>query len=349
MNSDIRLSVGFWQHPKTKKTVRRLGLEGIRSLQILWAWAAVNRPDGNLSGMDWEDIELAADWQGEERKFFDTCLGMWIDETPDGYTLHDWQEHNPWASEADTRSDAARLSRFARKFPEIARAMREDGVKGLTQDEYRTYADGTPYVRRSAGVGTALNERSTDRSTPAPAPSPTLRKRNTPPPLTEGPGGGGSAFAHGEEKPTPRELGTNPRAQGTNPRLTGENSRAQGTNPRAQVEAAYPDIAFVQFREAYPAEKWDEGAAWQAWLTLSRAKQLPGLPKLLDAVTAWEASEQWQKDNGRFIPLASSFLSKRRFLDTPPQRADPDGEFNPERFAKAAEQWKNRYKITGVA
>lgn len=169
MNTDFRLSVGFWQHPKTKKTARRLELEGIRSLQILWAWAAVNRPDGNLSGMDWEDIELAADWQGEERKFFDTCLGMWIDETSDGYALHDWQEHNPWASEADTRSDAARLSRFARKFPEIARAMREDGVKGLTQEEYRTYADGTPYIRRSTGVDTTLNERTTDRSTPAPS------------------------------------------------------------------------------------------------------------------------------------------------------------------------------------
>ena len=171
----------------------------------------------------------------------------------------------------------------------------------------------------------------------------------TPPPLTEGQGGGESAFAHGEEKTTPRELGTNPRAQGTNPRLTGDNPRAQGTNPRAQVDASCPDIAFVQFREAYPAEKWDEGAAWQAWLTLSRAKQLPGLPKLLDAVTAWEASEQWQKDNGQYIPLASSFLSKRRFLDTPPQRAAPVADFDPDRFAKAAEQWKNRYKTTGGA
>ena len=323
MNSDIRLSVGFWQHPKTKKTARRLGLEGIRSLQILWAWAAVNRPDGNLSSMDWEDIELAADWQGEEQKFFDTCLGMWIDESPDGYTLHDWQEHNPWASEADTRSDAARLSRFARKFPEIARAMREDGVKGLTQEEYRTYADGTPYVRRSTNVDTALNERSTDRSTPAPAPSPTLRKRNTPPPPAGGQGGVEVAFAHGEEKPTLGEL---------------------ETNPRAQVETSYPDMAFVQFFDAYPPEKRDEGAAWQAWLTLSRAKQLPGLPKLLDAITEWEASEQWQKDNGQYIPLASNFLSKRRFLDTPPQRAAPAVEFDAKRFEEAAEKYKNRYK-----
>ena len=107
-------------------------------------------------------------------------------------------------------------------------------------------------------------------------------------------------------------------------------------------------MAFIQLREAYPAEKWDEGAAWQAWLTLSRAKLLPGLPKLLDAVTAWESSEQWQKDNGQYIPLASNFLSKRRFLDTPPQRAAPVDEFDPERFAKAAEQWKKRYKKKGI-
>lgn len=114
MNSDIRLSVGFWQHPKTKKTARRLGLEGIRSLQVLWLWSTQYRPDGNLSGMDWEDIELAADWQGEERKFFDTCLGMWVDETPDGYVLHDWQEHNPWQSEALARSEKAQKAAQAR-------------------------------------------------------------------------------------------------------------------------------------------------------------------------------------------------------------------------------------------
>ena len=114
MNTDIRLSVVFWQHPKTKKTVRRLGLEGIRSLQVLWLWAAQNRPDGSLSGMDGEDIELAADWQGEEGAFFALCLGMWIDETPEGYTLHDWQEHNPWEAEAQECSEKARKAARAR-------------------------------------------------------------------------------------------------------------------------------------------------------------------------------------------------------------------------------------------
>lgn len=42
MNSDIRLSVGFWQHPKTRKLVKRLGLEGVRSkgarMPTEWRW-----------------------------------------------------------------------------------------------------------------------------------------------------------------------------------------------------------------------------------------------------------------------------------------------------------------------
>lgn len=43
-------------------------------------------------------------------------------------------------------------------------------------------------------------------------------------------------------------------------------------------------------------------------------------------------------------PLASNFLSKRRFLDTPPQRAAPAVEFDAKRFEEAAEKYKNRYK-----
>lgn len=39
---------------------------------------------------------------------------MWVDETPDGYVLHDWQEHNPWQSEALARSEKAQKAAQAR-------------------------------------------------------------------------------------------------------------------------------------------------------------------------------------------------------------------------------------------
>lgn len=80
MNTDIRLSVDFWKNHKTKKLERRLGLEAIKSLQILWLWAATNRPDGILSNMTAEDIECDAEWDGEENIFVDTLVELrWLD------------------------------------------------------------------------------------------------------------------------------------------------------------------------------------------------------------------------------------------------------------------------------
>lgn len=90
----------FWTNPKTRKLIKRLGLEGARSLQILWSWAERNRHDGILSGMDWEDIELAADWQGEEMAFFGQCLDLWLDKVEGGYALRGWAEQYPKMGES---------------------------------------------------------------------------------------------------------------------------------------------------------------------------------------------------------------------------------------------------------
>ena len=174
MNSDIRLAVGFWQHPKTRKLAKRLGLEGVRSLQILWLWASQNKPDGDLSGMDWEDIELAADWTGEERAFFDYCLGVWIDETESGYVLHDWKEHNPWASEAGDRSDKARFSRLATVNRAEFERLKEAGVNAISKEEYERLTD----VQRHADE-TSTNRQRNANVPPTPAPAPALNAFNT--------------------------------------------------------------------------------------------------------------------------------------------------------------------------
>lgn len=115
MNTDIRLSIGFFQNPKTRKLEKRLGLEGVIGLQKLWLWAAQSKPDGDLSGLDSEDIELAADWSGEDGAFTRELVALgWIDETETGYCLHDWADHNPWQAEAKSRSDKARQAAASR-------------------------------------------------------------------------------------------------------------------------------------------------------------------------------------------------------------------------------------------
>lgn len=171
MNTDFRISVGFWQNPKTKKTIKRLGLEGVRSLQILWSWTAQNKPDGYLTGMDWEDIELAADWLGEEKAFFNFCLGMWIDETENGLYLHDWQEHNPWAAEALDRSDKARFSRLATTNREAYEDLKAKGINAISKGEYEKL---TNIKRASNERQTNVKQSNNDSPTPAPTPAPTL-------------------------------------------------------------------------------------------------------------------------------------------------------------------------------
>ncbi len=98
--TSIRLSISFWNHPKTVKLQRALGLEGIRSLQILWLWSAANRPDGVLKSLDEEDIECAAKWEGETGVFVSTLLSLgWIDGHEGEWILHGWTKHNPCRAE----------------------------------------------------------------------------------------------------------------------------------------------------------------------------------------------------------------------------------------------------------
>jgi len=167
MATDIRISVDFWHHHKTGKLAREAGLEGVRSLQILWAWTARNRPDGVLSGMDADDIEFAADWRGTSGSLYGVLTAnKWVDVIDGIHVIHDWHEHNPWAAESEERSDAARLSRLCRDNPEKGKELRKAGVTGITAEQYKEYKNTLTPAQRPC------NESTTERSAPAPAPAP---------------------------------------------------------------------------------------------------------------------------------------------------------------------------------
>ena len=171
MNTDIRISVDFWMHPKTGRLIREAGLEGVRSLQILWSWVARNRPDGVLSGMDADDIEFAADWRGAYGVLYGVLTAYkWVDVVDGVCVIHDWHQHNPWAAEVGDRSDAARLSRLCRDYPAKGKELKEAGVTGITSEQYREYKKELTTVQRPYNDRT--NEGTTNRSTPAPAPAP---------------------------------------------------------------------------------------------------------------------------------------------------------------------------------
>ncbi|WP_446425600.1 hypothetical protein [Mailhella sp.] len=126
MNTDIRLKLDIFEHPKVKKLSRRLGAEAVLSLLRLWLWAAANRPDGVLAAMDAEDVELAADWNGTEGALVAALTELRLLDVHEAgareggaqgaaragaaalYVIHDWRAHQAWASAAEDRSKAAR-------------------------------------------------------------------------------------------------------------------------------------------------------------------------------------------------------------------------------------------------
>lgn len=109
MISDIRLLTTFPRHPKVKKLRMRLSAEGVLGLLTLWLFARESRPDGWLTGMAEEDIELAAEWGGERGALVSALVELsFLDQTSRGFRLHNWAKHNPYSAGAKIRAEKAK-------------------------------------------------------------------------------------------------------------------------------------------------------------------------------------------------------------------------------------------------
>lgn len=172
MNGDIRISVNFVQHPKTKKTIRKYGHAAIVSIIALWGFAAQRRPEGNLTGMDADDIAIAACWDGDEQEFFDMCVEMkWIDVHENGEIhLHGWKEaqgyviNAPARAERSRRAAQARWKKMEKKELEQISGDNANGNASSMLDACSTHANGMPEAMRNPENGNAPS--------PAPFPSP---------------------------------------------------------------------------------------------------------------------------------------------------------------------------------
>jgi len=116
MNTDIRLSTSFKGHPKREKIKRLLREDATGYLIDLWLTVAQNRPKGDLSGWDEDDIAIAANWSGESSDFVNALIKCkWLEVDENGtYHCHQWAENQPYATFAPERSNQARKAADAR-------------------------------------------------------------------------------------------------------------------------------------------------------------------------------------------------------------------------------------------
>lgn len=150
-NTDCRISTTLPGHPKMKKLRRRLGPGGPLGIIYLFIHAAANLPDGDLSGMSDEDIELAADWDGEDGAFVAAARDVrFLDGEPGAYRIHDWQDHQPWATGSEDRSQSARWAALCKRYgrngaaermPDYAARMRPAAAPDAPRKEPQCAAD----------------------------------------------------------------------------------------------------------------------------------------------------------------------------------------------------------------
>jgi len=110
MNTDIRIATSFKGHRKRKKLKRILGFGSEVYLIDLWLTVAMDCPDGILVGWNEEDIADACDWPEDPKELVDGLIkSTWLSINTEGvYVIHDWNEHQGWASKAKIRSEAAK-------------------------------------------------------------------------------------------------------------------------------------------------------------------------------------------------------------------------------------------------
>ena len=98
---------------------------------------------------------------------------------------------------------------------------------------------------------------------------------------------------------------------------------------------------FDEFWKAYPNKK-DKQKAIVAW-----TKKEPNLQKVLKALKAQKNSEQWQKDEGRFIPLPTTWLNGARWEDEVSSKQTSEDKLE---YVSRAEKWlkENNYSWSNL-
>lgn len=72
---------------------------------------------------------------------------------------------------------------------------------------------------------------------------------------------------------------------------------------------------FETFYSKYP-KKQAKTTALKAFLKLNPNDEL--FEKIISALTFWSTTEAWQKDNGKFVPMPSTWLNQERWTDERP-------------------------------
>lgn len=86
--------------------------------------------------------------------------------------------------------------------------------------------------------------------------------------------------------------------------------------PAEESPAEHLNTGFAEFWKTYP-KKVGKDAAASAWKR--KVRSLPTCSEIMKALDAQKRSEDWTKDNGKFIPNPATWLNQGRWKDEAPK------------------------------
>jgi hypothetical protein len=293
MATDIRINIGFFSHPKTRKLRRALGDAGVVALIEFWCYVAINRPKGNLDGLGEDDIEIAANWQGTPGAFYAQLFALrWICTDDDGILhVHGWEQHNPWAFSAPERIGKAKQAAKARWDKRLG-----DSV-AIPSD---ATSNAKPMLLASSSITKPmLSDASSNAPSPVPSPVPVPLPVPVPSPIPSP-----------IPSPSPIERETL-----SDESLTHAHGRAHEAGPRSTPEVPQKSEVFERWWALYPG-KGSKQAALKAW---DKATKRAGMDAvILDATLDQVKRHQELSLRGSWVPLwrhGSTWLNQSGWED----------------------------------
>ena len=146
--NDIRIDTSLCDHPKTKRLIRKLGYEAFFSIIKLWSLAASLYQKGILKDCDELDIADISGWLGDPAEFCKALIDEkinFLDYENGVYSIHDWEENQPWVYNSDIRSIAARNS-VSKRWEKKPNTERIRNVKETL------YESDTPFLSSSLPI-----------------------------------------------------------------------------------------------------------------------------------------------------------------------------------------------------
>lgn len=156
---DIRLKVGFFNHPKTLRVERDLGSDGVLCLIRLLMFARVNRhKDGALTGLTDEDIEASCGWHRCERYASGMLVASlshagYVDGEPGARKIHEWVQHQTFAANFTKRSKAGKKNATTRWDKTYGRPKSDANRMRVASEPHAIRYAPTPTPAPMAGGG----------------------------------------------------------------------------------------------------------------------------------------------------------------------------------------------------